>query len=593
MKFIFILLIAELITCTGARAQDDVVSNDSLVHLIRSKYQNFSVEKLKLDNELLGRYLPGETVFDSLRNAMIDEAEASRNRAQMCMAYNYISFLYLYYGHKTENEEQGKANADRCLQIANEAGLDEYKIVSFLRYAGYYRRKSQNQKALDYNNQALALATAAGNDSIIAIAYGSIADTWDNLSNKLARFQALLNQRDFAEKSGSRILILNSLSGLADFYTDIEEYEKAKDLYADIVNKGREWSKWVNAINGMRGLAKVFIVQKNNKLALEYYNKAMVLTDSLKLDFYKINVNIDLLNYYLNSEDAGKSLAYLKSTPAIMEFINKYGIQDQIEKLNAYVYFSRKQYDSALYTVQKAAPVFYAKEGFAEKYFFTVLWAKIYEEKGNASEQLSKLLLAKSFADSAASLDVQKEISEKLYEYYDKTGDYKQALQYYKQQNIYRDSIDNLSKQKDLVSVEIENAGKRIERQKLQEEEATRTRNNLQYMGITAAIATVFIFLVILGVFRMSPNVIKALGFFAFIFLFEFIVLLLDNQIHELTHDEPWKVLGIKIIIIGILLPLHHKMEEKVTHYLTSKAHKLREGLHLKNRKSGEKISDV
>jgi hypothetical protein len=211
-------------------------------------------------------------------------------------------------------------------------------------------------------------------------------------------------------------------------------------------------------------------------------------------------------------------------------------------------------------------------------------------EAGRRPEELQKLLLAKSFADSAASLEDEQETRQKLYEYYENAGDYKQALVYYKQLNKYKDSLDNLSKQKDLLTVEIENTNRRIERQKLHEEEATRTRNNLEYMGITAAIAIVFIFLVILGVFKMSAGVIKALGFFAFIFLFEFIVLLLDNQIHELTGEEPWKVLGIKIIIIAVLLPLHHKMEERVTHYLTSKAHRLRESLHLKGRKDGENI---
>jgi hypothetical protein len=60
------------------------------------------------------------------------------------------------------------------------------------------------------------------------------------------------------------------------------------------------------------------------------------------------------------------------------------------------------------------------------------------------------------------------------------------------------------------------------------------------------------------------------LGFFAFILLFEFITLLADNQIHRWTHGEPWKVLAIKIVLIAMLLPLHHWLEKKVIHYLTS-----------------------
>lgn len=73
------------------------------------------------------------------------------------------------------------------------------------------------------------------------------------------------------------------------------------------------------------------------------------------------------------------------------------------------------------------------------------------------------------------------------------------------------------------------------------------------------------------GAFSVSKATIRILGFFAFIFLFEFIILLADNQIHDWTHGEPWKVLAIKIVLIAILLPLHHWLEEKVIHYLSTK----------------------
>ncbi len=95
------------------------------------------------------------------------------------------------------------------------------------------------------------------------------------------------------------------------------------------------------------------------------------------------------------------------------------------------------------------------------------------------------------------------------------------------------------------MSIEIQNANKRAELQKKDEEEKRRTRNNIEYLGITAVIATVFIILVCTGSFQNIPCSYKcAMGFFAFIFLFEFIVLLLDDQIQELTHGEPWKVLA-------------------------------------------------
>jgi hypothetical protein len=121
------------------------------------------------------------------------------------------------------------------------------------------------------------------------------------------------------------------------------------------------------------------------------------------------------------------------------------------------------------------------------------------------------------------------------------------------------------------MALEIENERKRKEREAEVEEQVTRDRHNLQYMGITIAIAAVFIVLVMLGIFSVSHATIRILGFFAFIFLFEFIILIADNQIHHWTHGEPWKILAIKIGLISMLLPLHHWLEEKVIHYLTTK----------------------
>jgi hypothetical protein len=80
-----------------------------------------------------------------------------------------------------------------------------------------------------------------------------------------------------------------------------------------------------------------------------------------------------------------------------------------------------------------------------------------------------------------------------------------------------------------------------------------------------------FIALVMMGWLAVPASVIRGLGFLSFIFLFEFIILLTDKQIAELTNDEPWKVLLIKIGLAAILLPLHHWSEHRVIHFLSSR----------------------
>ncbi|MFC4262351.1 hypothetical protein ACFOWM_05655 [Ferruginibacter yonginensis] len=130
------------------------------------------------------------------------------------------------------------------------------------------------------------------------------------------------------------------------------------------------------------------------------------------------------------------------------------------------------------------------------------------------------------------------------------------------------DSINKQQKANDLLGVEIDIENKRNEREALEKQLKTERRNNLQYMGIVGFILFLFIALAAMGKFKVKPWFIRALGFLSFILLFEFIILLIDHQLHALTHGEPLPLLLIKIVIIGFLLPLHHWLEHKVITYL-------------------------
>ena len=123
-------------------------------------------------------------------------------------------------------------------------------------------------------------------------------------------------------------------------------------------------------------------------------------------------------------------------------------------------------------------------------------------------------------------------------------------------------------------------------------EEKKRRRNNIQYLGITIGIAALFIALVVLGMFKVSATTIKMIGFFAFIMFFEFIFLIFKKNIYSITKGEPLLDLLFMIGLAALLLPLHHWLEEKAIHYLTSHNRLTAAGGHLKmkffRRKAGE-----
>ena len=121
---------------------------------------------------------------------------------------------------------------------------------------------------------------------------------------------------------------------------------------------------------------------------------------------------------------------------------------------------------------------------------------------------------------------------------------------------------------------------KEIELRKEEErlEEKNRT-NNLQYMGMSIVAASILLVLLLLGLVKAKPWLIRVMNFFSFIFIFEFIILLADHPIHAVTNGDLWKILLIKIGLIAILYPLHHLIEKKVSHALINKKISLASGI--------------
>jgi hypothetical protein len=179
--------------------------------------------------------------------------------------------------------------------------------------------------------------------------------------------------------------------------------------------------------------------------------------------------------------------------------------------------------------------------------------------------------LSFDISQKASDLMALKSYTREIKGLYEQSGNYEQAYAFSLLYDRYKDSVDILGREKDLALLEIENVAKQQQRETEVAQDQQRRKYNLQYMLITLIVAAVFLLLIMVGMFKVSEFTIRVMGFFSLIFLFEFIILVLDNRIHHLTHGEPWKVWLIKIAIISFLLPLHHILEKRLIKYLLSR----------------------
>ena len=561
------LFVGLYILCT-AISQAAFAKGDDTIFTWYNKLPT-AAEKIEYLNNTINSCLSDKPLFgDSLAGMMLEVAEVSRSRDLMCRAYINLSRQYLNYSDLRNNFSTGKDYAAKCLQLSKSSGLDQYTIASYLALARANRVASDNQKALEYNNLALSLAVNYGNDSITSVCYSGLSNTWLSMNNKLSCFQSRLSAREFAEKTKSVDRIIATNLDLAYFYANIDEQEKAKDLFFKVMALAREQKEWEYVMIAQRSLADIYTTSGQKQLGMSFYNQALKIADSVNRGGYKINIYFDLINYFLNYETADNAIKYFDSQPEITRFLQASGQAYNIDKIKGFYFNEKGRYDSADFYFNRVLQFNGNGLNKSGDFNFYKYMAHMYDKRKMPDRQLSFLQRCSTIADATGNIEMKKEISLALDSFYLKTGNDKQAFLYYSRYNTYNDSLRRLSEQKDLLGIEIDNENKRKAKQEeiaLAEKEK---RNNIQYLGISAAIATVFMLLVLSGAFKISIPVIKALGFFAFIFLFEFIILLADNQIHEWTHGEPWKVMGFKIILVAILFPLHHWLEHTVIHYL-------------------------
>jgi tetratricopeptide (TPR) repeat protein len=217
-------------------------------------------------------------------------------------------------------------------------------------------------------------------------------------------------------------------------------------------------------------------------------------------------------------------------------------------------------------------------EGDIEQHSRAAYRAKLYIEHAGfylAQHQydlaITHLVKAKDDAEESRYLPYVKDALTLLVDAYKNVGDYKSALEASDSYRLIDAQLLNLSQSEDLIALQIKTENQIEQEMQRQVKDEIRRKHNLQYMLILLLIITLFILLMMLVKYHMPVLLIRSLGFVALIFAFEFIILLADHEIHHFTHGVPWKILGIKVILISFMLPLHHWVEKKVLKYLLNK----------------------
>jgi tetratricopeptide (TPR) repeat protein len=510
---------------------------------------------------------------DKYGRQMIEAAEMTRDRKLMVKALLTNGERYSYLAGRKDNIEKSINYYEQGLELARQNKMDEEVVKAYLSLSEVYRYMPDNEKALSCCNQAYSFTGVIKNDSLTArvhLEYGSVF---------LAKNEKLLSLRNYmtalriAEELKNNVLLRLAYSRLSLFYADIEDYDKAIDYQTkalDILSNIRTGQTPYNRIQDLARIGDLYAAKKNFGMSMVYYERSLALADSIKYEPIKALTYRSIVNNYLNADQPQKALNYFNEHPQLKNFLQTVNFGHFVDQSYGYIYTRIGNYDSAKYYYNKIAPFFEKGVNSGNQYSYYYQLGMLHRKTGEYDKALSYFTKAQQTAGQIGQLEQMGHVAAQLDSLYQLRGDYKQALYYSSLSHQYKDSLDKLGKEKDLMQVEVADEQQRQDRLEKEKLEIKRKRDNIQYLLITIGIAGLFIIMVMMGMFKVSATTIKLIGFFAFLMFFEFIFLIFKKNIYAITKGEPLKDLSFMILLAAVLLPLHHWLEHKVIHYLTS-----------------------
>ena len=547
-------------------------------------------EKVSLLDELsrtLMNVNPKEA--DEIGAKLITVAEESRDRKLMFKAYLSNGIRCSYFANQKAYSQKAIEFCNKALELARQNRMEEEVGAAQMYLAGIYLIVPDKDKALSYATQAFSLVSTLDNDSLRAEAHNSYGQVYLAKNENILALRNFLSALRIAENIKNPPLIRNCYLYLSNFYSDIEDYDKAID-YMTLVYKKLDEAKEKNApyqkVIYTNAIGNLFSSKKSYDIAISYFEKSIRMADSLKFSTLKIPGYVSLLNQYLRIDEPKKALNYMNSLSGdnLKKYLTNFGMAPVIDQAYGVIYTELGRFDSARIYLEKARPMFENSTNGINKVNFYAQMASFYRKSGDKKNAIDYYLKVKELSEKDGLLENIKKAAQYLDTLYTETGNFTLAGKYNATYYQYKDSIETLKREKELTQVEADDEQQRQLKLAKEAEETKKRRNNIQYLGIVIGIIALFVTLVVLGMFKVSTGLIKAIGFFVFIMMFEFVFLVFKKNIYSITEGEPWKDLAFMIALAALLVPLHHWMEHKVLHYLTSHNRLTSAGHHIRNK---------
>lgn len=191
-------------------------------------------------------------------------------------------------------------------------------------------------------------------------------------------------------------------------------------------------------------IADVYSVSNNHINAKNYYNKAILTLRQLEESIALASVLSNAGDEFFNASTYDTALVYFKESGRIFEKLG-YSIGQAYCLGNiGMVYAKTGKNKQAEQKINQAIQILEAAKDYSPICDYLISMSDIYLDKGEGKTAVTYALRSLKLAERNGLKDQISNANLKLSELYEKAGDTKTSLQYYKNHIAYRDSVNNL-----------------------------------------------------------------------------------------------------------------------------------------------------
>lgn len=498
---------------------------------------------------------------DSVLTQQLELAEVSNDTALITAALfgNALNTLSTWSGKETF--DRAIDFVQKGLDYAKRTNLYDLQVVAYIRKANLFRKRKLYEQATQEAMQAFAVLDLRSNDSLktrlyielgdILLAKGDIASAYTHYNRA---FDISYDIKNFSLQS-------ETLHHFADLYASIQKPE----LRENSLNESLTINTKHNNRHGVM-LDYIHLFRATSKK--EYLDRATIIADSLKSIRYQLFCKKLNFHYLANEKKAAQeALDYLSRNQDLYQSFIYQG------RLNYYIgttYQYSGQPELALKYYLLEEPLMVKEYDPSVQNGFFIEIAQCYNELKQTDKAIEYYQKAYALTKPDSSSRDNAEVTYALAQLYAQKKEYQTAFEYNQLHFAYSRELNKKEAERDLALMAYDREKLKHEKDIQEAFAADQKKREAQYLGMSIATVFLFIILIIFGMFPVSKTMVRMLNFVAFICLFEFIILVIDNWLGAMTHHEPLKMWLAKIIIIGMLLPLHHSLEHVAIRFLSS-----------------------